>query len=324
MLLDTIERCYFSFRRRRRDVRQATSCPCNACVRIPNLNLKFVAHHGVAMRQKMAGREELMGSDVIVVHRLLKNDIVDKLNFSAYAALTGQLVQAMDIDPTALGMREHSETYEHIGEVKLWVQDLERRWQEEDARQRVYVDPAQAVFENHTPIGAPPQVVWEFMTQPGRRMQWQGPNGVTAVEEIVQAAGRRRGVGSVNHCMHGAEALVEQILDWRPFDYFSETATMPPAMGGIKFTATYEFEPTPSGTVLHYRVALPEKAIDQKALEQIGPFLAQVFAQSMETLKTETGAEVEHRSTDLEEPELPRPKKSNGFLQGIAPIQYGG
>src|SRR4029078_10233841 len=27
-LLDTIERCYFGFRRRRRDVRQATSCEC--------------------------------------------------------------------------------------------------------------------------------------------------------------------------------------------------------------------------------------------------------------------------------------------------------
>ena len=32
MLLDAIERCYLAFRRRRRDVRQATSCPCNACV----------------------------------------------------------------------------------------------------------------------------------------------------------------------------------------------------------------------------------------------------------------------------------------------------
>src|SRR5262245_55409364 len=41
LLLDTIERCYFGFRRRRRDVRQATSCECRACVRIPELNLKF-------------------------------------------------------------------------------------------------------------------------------------------------------------------------------------------------------------------------------------------------------------------------------------------
>jgi class 3 adenylate cyclase len=76
LLLDTIERCYFGFRRRRRDVRQATSCECNACVRIPDLNLKFVVHVGPVARQRMMGLEELVGSDVIVVHRLLKNTVV--------------------------------------------------------------------------------------------------------------------------------------------------------------------------------------------------------------------------------------------------------
>ena len=53
LLLDTVERCYFGFRRRRRDVRQATSCNCNACVRIPDLNLKFVVHNGLALRQRV-------------------------------------------------------------------------------------------------------------------------------------------------------------------------------------------------------------------------------------------------------------------------------
>jgi hypothetical protein len=75
MLLDTIERCYFGFRRRRRDVRQATTCECNACSRIPDLDLKFVVHHGGAIMQKVAGRQELLGSDVIVVHRLLKKGV---------------------------------------------------------------------------------------------------------------------------------------------------------------------------------------------------------------------------------------------------------
>ena len=208
VLLDTIEHCYFSFRRRRRDVGQATSCECKACVRIPTLNLKFVAHYGLALRQKMAGREELLGSDVIVVHRLLKNDIVEKMAIPAYVALTDKLVEQTDINPAELGMREHTETYEHIGEIKLWVHDLEQRYQEEDARKRVFVDLAEAAFESNTEIPAPPQVVWEFMTQPGRRVQWQSAGGVTSVDEIVKPAGGRRGVGSVNHCMHGAEALM--------------------------------------------------------------------------------------------------------------------
>ena len=99
MLLDTIERCYFGFRRRRRDVRQATSCECNACVRIPDLNLKFVVHHGVAIQQKVAGRQELLGSDVIVVHRLLKNEVVEQPGIEAYALFTQAAVVAAEIVP---------------------------------------------------------------------------------------------------------------------------------------------------------------------------------------------------------------------------------
>jgi len=139
LLLDTIERCYFGFRRRRRDVRQATSCTCNACVRIPDLNLKFVVHHGLALRQRVAGSEELLGSDVIVVHRLLKNEVVEKLGIGAYALFTQAATDAMAIDPAALGMTPLVESFEHLGEVATWVHDLERRWQEEEDRQRSVV-----------------------------------------------------------------------------------------------------------------------------------------------------------------------------------------
>ena len=173
LLLDTIERCYFGFRRRRRDVRQATSCECNACVRIPDLNLKFVVHHGLASHQKMAGRDELMGSDVIVVHRLLKNDVVGQLGASAYELITQSCIDAMAIDPAALGMTAIAETYEVIGEVRAWVLDLERRWQEEDGRQRLRVTTAQAMYTASVPTSAPPQLAWEFVTQPGRRLGWQ-------------------------------------------------------------------------------------------------------------------------------------------------------
>jgi hypothetical protein len=129
MLLDTIERCYFGFRRRRRDVRQATSCECNACARIPDLDLKFVVHHGETIIQKVAGRQELLGSDVIVVHRLLKNEVVEKLGIHAYALISQQCIDASDLDPAALGMRPDTETYDRIGNVPAWAHDLERRWQ---------------------------------------------------------------------------------------------------------------------------------------------------------------------------------------------------
>ena len=62
-LQDTLERCYFAFRRRLRDIRQASTCECNACMLIPNLNLKILAHHGVVARHRIAGWEELVGRE---------------------------------------------------------------------------------------------------------------------------------------------------------------------------------------------------------------------------------------------------------------------
>ena len=228
MLLDTIERCYFGFRRRRRDVRQATSCPCNACVRIPDLDLKFVVHHGEAIIQKVAGRQELLGSDVIVVHRLLKNEVVEQLGIPAYAFISQACIDAAGIDPAALGMTPRTETYDRIGDVPGWVHDLGRRWQDEAARARVFVAPEDSILTVSMPTAAPPQVAWEFITKPGQRMLWQP--WVTEVE-IQGATGGRRGPGSSNHCMHGKDAVVEEILDWRPYDYVTDMTVLDTPIG---------------------------------------------------------------------------------------------
>lgn len=318
VLLDTIERCYFGFRRRRRDVRQATSCACNACTRIPSLNLKFVAHHGLALRQKVAGREELVGADVIAVHRLLKNDIVEKTGVTAYAALTDRLVAQTQIDPPALAMREHEETYEHVGTLKLWVHDLEARWQQEEARQRFYVSDADALFSMSHDVPAPPQVVWEFMTAPGRRMQWQAVGGVTAIDQDL-APGGRRGVGTVNHCMHGPAAIIEQVLDWRPYDYLTDRSTMPG--NAFSFVSTFELEPTSSGTRIHFRIASPDRASDRAALEGFGPQMAEGLREGLAVLSRDAAVVAQERATLASEPRLPEPRKRDGFLEGLEPIQ---
>ena len=88
---------------------------------------------------------------MIVVHRLLKNEVVEQLGIGAYALISQECIDASDIDPAALGMREHTETYDRIGDVPGWVHDLERRWQEEEARGRVRVAPDEA---HPRPLGA--------------------------------------------------------------------------------------------------------------------------------------------------------------------------
>jgi uncharacterized protein YndB with AHSA1/START domain len=317
MLLDTIERCYFGFRRRRRDVRQATSCDCNACVRIPDLDLKFVVHHGAAILQKVAGRQELLGSDLIVAHRLLKNEVVEKLHMHAYALITQSCIDVSDIDPAALGMLEHTETYDRIGDVPAWAHDLERRWQEEEARGRVFVAPEESILTVSVPTTAPPQLAWEFLTKPGQRMQWQP--WVTDVS-IEGATGGRRGVGSSNHCMHGKDAVIEEILDWRPYDYVTDRTILATPSGPVKLLHTIELEPVTSGTIIHLRFAAPKTRREKALMEHIGPAYGAALQSGVPRLIALLDAELAARDADRgPEPELVRPSPE-GPLSWLAPL----
>jgi hypothetical protein len=311
MLLDTIERCYFGFRRRRRDVRQATSCECNACLRIPDLDLKFVVHHGPALMHKVAGRQELVGIEAIVVHCLLKNEVVERLGMSAYALISQKCIDASDIDPAALGMRAHTEVYDQIGDVPAWAHDLERRWQEEEARSRVFVSPEESILIVSVQTNVPPQVAWEFLTTPGQRMTWQP--WVTEVT-LKGATGGRRGPGSSNHCMHGKDAVIEEILDWRPYDYVTDRTILDTPGGPVKVLHTIELEPTAVGTIIHFRYGAPKTRREVAAMEVIAPAYGEALRSSIPSLTAQLDAALAGRDADRgPEPELPAPR-SGGLL----------
>ena len=53
----------------------ANLCPCDGCAQADNLKLKFVAHVGEVATQTIGDRRKLVGIDVILVHRLLKNPV---------------------------------------------------------------------------------------------------------------------------------------------------------------------------------------------------------------------------------------------------------
>lgn len=50
-------------------------CPCQGCAELGQLKLKFVAHIGEVAIQTIRDRRKLVGIDVILVHRLLKNAV---------------------------------------------------------------------------------------------------------------------------------------------------------------------------------------------------------------------------------------------------------
>jgi uncharacterized protein YndB with AHSA1/START domain len=305
-LQDTIERCYFAFRRRLRDVRQASACECNACILVPNLDLKVVAHQGRIIRQRIASSEELLGSDVIVVHRLLKNHVEEATGFPAYALYSAACVAAMGLDdPASAGLVEHREEFEGVGEIVGWVRDLHAAWTEELARARHVVERKDAARVYEQDLDAPPAIVWEYLTSPVKRLLWQYQ--VTGIETIAGAPGRR-GVGVVNHCIHGKDAIVEEVLDWEPYDHVTYRSLFP-IPDVPKLVDTFALVETGEGrTRLEMRVLRPRSAKDRAILESLAPMLDGSIEHGMAALKPLVEAEAKaQREADAvaPEPDLP-------------------
>lgn len=94
-------------------------CPCDGCVQADNLKLKFVAHVGEVATQTIRDRRKLVGIDVILVHRLLKNPVMA----AEYILLSEELYRT---GGTALSDRvqEIPHDLEGIGPVRTYVAEI--------------------------------------------------------------------------------------------------------------------------------------------------------------------------------------------------------
>ena len=237
LLLDAIEAAYVAFRRRLRSIAQATTCDCNACQRAPRLDLKFFVHHGQYVRSRIAGRDELAGASIILVHRLLKGTTAADLHSadgsaSGFAVFTEDALRQLGVEPPALALSEGFETIEHLGEIATFTQDLEARWQAEAARRRLDGGGQEPIFEITVDVPAPASVVWAHLTSPALRPAWEG---LIRIEEV--APDGRRGIGTTNRCVTGVLASLEEIVDWQPFEHAGYRVTVPD-LGSIE--ATYD------------------------------------------------------------------------------------
>ena len=148
-------------------------------------------------------------------------------------------------------------------------------------------------------------LVWEYLTSPIRRPQW-GP-GVTAILEASPSG--RRGAGAVNHCMHGKDAVLEEILDWQPGRSWTTRSTMPmPNTPGLLLTDELEALPD-GGTRVTSRVGRP-KPRDRAAFEGFFPMVEPLFLEAMSGISRALADELERRAAEGEpEPALPTPSE---------------
>jgi hypothetical protein len=112
---------YAAFATRRTALRSTGDDKCVACTAVQHLDLKVVIHRGLAVSQRMAGREELQGPAVNAAHRLLKNGVRDRIGYRPYLLVTAPAAKALGLGDRGF---EHSETYPDVGSIDARVLDL--------------------------------------------------------------------------------------------------------------------------------------------------------------------------------------------------------
>jgi hypothetical protein len=243
-ILEVIESAYFSFRDRKTTYRRARSCGCKACQMATTLDLKFIVHYGEYIMNNVGGKNKPLGPSVNVAHRLLKNHVTESTGWNAYALFTKDCLDAVQIEPAKFHSQE--ETYEHIGSVETFSINLDQQYQDFTSERRIVLAAEDADFVIQKEFPVVPSVLWEWANDPKKRTMWSPDSDW----RIGLRQSGRTGKGSTNHCVNSK--VVERILDYRPFQYY--TSSM--GRGIFNFTLTANFEETPVGTMLSWRVKM--------------------------------------------------------------------
>ena len=207
----------------------ATTCPCNACRSVPNLTLKFVAQHGTYSTVTVRGTVDLVGSDVNIAFRLLKNHVPSH----EYILATNSVLERLP----ALARERFvpiSEDYD-LGHVEAGYRDLH------DLRERAYqqltqrVTPGDADFTLTATLDAPPAEVYADLVRPSTMQRVAGAPNIT-----LKSGARGTLANAAYHCEHGAnrKTIFEVVRDDPPREL-----TMWMYGDGPEAYATYAFEP---------------------------------------------------------------------------------
>ncbi len=262
-LLEMMEGTYVAFRQALQLMVINTTCPCNACRNLPNLDLKFFVHIGEYLVQEMGSFRELVGTDVNLLHRLLKNKITEQSGLRAYAAYTHAVIKKLNLKSHCRKMVQHKELFADVGEVELCVQDLHGVWERSRNKTRIEVKPEEAFHLVSHDFPIPPPQMWEYITMPETRAMFMG-----AIAQTVKNENVRNGEETVYVCVHDVGTSLHTVVDWRPFEQYTTNETMP--LPNTAIYSTYRLEPIEGGTRFTMLTGKPRGPLVYRKLAEQG------------------------------------------------------
>ena len=246
VFVETIEDTYVSFRRLIELMVRNTTCPCNACRNIGSLDLKFFVHYGEFAVQKLDAHDELVGSDVNMVHRLTKNHVTEATGLNAYTLYTQAALEQLGLADDVGQFVALEESYEHLPPVRVYIQDMHPVWEAKRDALQARIAPEDELYRLEVDIAAPPEAVWSYFVQPEHFNVLLGGDRTA----IIQRKGGRVGVGSVYQCFHGDSYIANTVVGWHPFDDFVVQFVVPTPLASAICRVEVRLEQTERGTHL--------------------------------------------------------------------------
>jgi hypothetical protein len=201
----------------------------------------------------LGDREELLGGEVIVPHRMLKNHVIEQTGIKSYALFSDAAAQQLNLSEYCGNLVRHLEIYEHIGEVPICVHDLRLVWERDQAKRRTFVRAEDAWIKYEADLPFPPPLIWEYLTNP---VLEAGFLGYDFAERTDPLGGRVR-EESEFHCAHGDLHVHNKVVDWKPFDYFSLLQTV----NSLEYLHTRRLVSTKAGSRLCVYASKPDQDV---------------------------------------------------------------
>jgi len=284
LVVDQLDDTYVAFRCALEQMVLNTSCRCNACANIGELDLKFVVHHGEFAVQRLGQQDELVGPEVNLLFRLAKNRIRQSLGLPGYVAFTAEALEALALPGFGETLRDHTEDDSERGRIALHVRDMRPVWEAQKDRVPVTIPAAEVVASHSEVVAAPPEVVFALLAEPATRTVFFEADGMT----VDRLADGRIGTDAVYVCAHGDTVIRQTIIDWSPPHRYAFSNPIP---GGLTMTGTFRLDPVAEGTRVTVVVGVPrgiKAALMRPILRlQMSRWLDHAFASLVRWVKSE-------------------------------------
>ena len=202
--LAQVQRMYIKFNVALRKYESQRICQCGACVNSNGLSLKFIIHYGNISVNHVKTRSKLFGKDLIVAHRLMKNDI----SLKEYVLITNQLINAcsswVEIEQIAWDKPSHGNGNYDFGDIKycyLSLAPLESHIPQPTIEDYAPEPNMSRLLSVESILNAPIELVFDIVSDTHAKHLW-----ILHVKDSDKTNGKITKNGSTHRCiMNGDE-----------------------------------------------------------------------------------------------------------------------